>query len=44
MGKLHSGTLARYVRQGAVVALVDRVEEMLEETGNAWIRQHSTPW
>ncbi len=32
VGKLHSGTLARYVSQAAVVALVDRDQEMLAQT------------
>lgn len=33
VGKLHSGTFSRYLPQGTVVALVDRDEEMLAETG-----------
>jgi myo-inositol 2-dehydrogenase/D-chiro-inositol 1-dehydrogenase/scyllo-inositol 2-dehydrogenase (NAD+) len=33
VGKLHSGTLARYIPGGEVVCLVDTVQEMLDETG-----------
>ncbi|MEZ4592675.1 MAG: Gfo/Idh/MocA family oxidoreductase [Chloroflexota bacterium] len=34
VGKLHSGTLKRYVPDGDVVALVDPAERMLQETGD----------
>ena len=34
VGKLHSGTFARYVPGGEVVALVDRAEGILNETGD----------
>ena len=34
VGKLHSGTLRRYVPDGDVVALVDAQEEILNETGD----------
>jgi myo-inositol 2-dehydrogenase/D-chiro-inositol 1-dehydrogenase/scyllo-inositol 2-dehydrogenase (NAD+) len=33
VGKLHSGTLQRYIPDGEVVCLVDTNSEMLEETG-----------
>lgn len=33
VGKLHSGTLQRYIPDGKVVALVDTQQSMLEETG-----------
>jgi len=33
VGKLHSGTLKRYVPDGEVVSLVDTQQEMLDETG-----------
>lgn len=33
VGKLHSGTLKRYIPDGDVVALVDTQQAMLEETG-----------
>lgn len=33
VGKLHSGTLKRYIPDGDVVALVDTQQTMLEETG-----------
>ncbi|MGB2963599.1 MAG: Gfo/Idh/MocA family oxidoreductase [Anaerolineales bacterium] len=34
VGKLHSGTLSRYIPGGKVVALVDTQEDMLNETGD----------
>ena len=34
VGKLHSGTLSRYIPDGTVVALVDTQKDMLDETGN----------
>ena len=34
VGKLHSGTLRRYLPGGEVVALIDTQEEMLDETGD----------
>lgn len=33
VGKLHSGTLGRYIPGGDVVCLVDTVQKMLDETG-----------
>lgn len=36
VGKLHSGTLKRYVPDGDVVALVDPAPKMLHETGEAF--------
>lgn len=33
VGKLHSGTLKKYVPDGDVVALVDPFEQVLNETG-----------
>ena len=36
VGKLHSGTLQRYVPDGDVVALVDPAEAVLNETGNEY--------
>jgi myo-inositol 2-dehydrogenase/D-chiro-inositol 1-dehydrogenase/scyllo-inositol 2-dehydrogenase (NAD+) len=36
VGKLHSGTLQRYVPNGEVVALVDPAENFLKETGDAF--------
>ena len=34
VGKLHSGTLSRYIPGGEVVALVDTQEDILDETGD----------
>ncbi|MFW6063173.1 MAG: Gfo/Idh/MocA family oxidoreductase, partial [Chloroflexota bacterium] len=34
VGKLHSGTFARHVPQGEVVALVDQAAQVLHETGD----------
>ena len=33
VGKLHSGTLRRYIPGGEVVCLVDTQQSMLDETG-----------